>query len=672
MGKIHRLDEHLSNMIAAGEVVERPAGIVKELIENSIDAKATSIEIQIAQGGIDAITISDNGTGMDQEDAELAFERHATSKLREEGDLWCITTMGFRGEALPSIAAVSQVTLRTNNGTQSSEVAIQYGQNKQVRACAIPLGTSIEIRGLFQKTPARFKHLKRPQYEFSLIADIVQKFALAHPEIAFYLAHDGKEVFRSKGSGHLQEVLMQIYGRDLAKGAIAIDQRDLDYHITGYIAQPHQHRATKYYMTLFVNQRMIRSYQLQKAISDAYSAYMPKDRYPIVVLNIDMDAQLVDVNVHPSKWEIRLAKEKQLEKLVYQTLDQALKDHVEVVHVKERQPREKVEMAELEFTYQRDPNLTKLHQEINEGFRDPSKLPALDFDKIRAKMMEPVPEKKPSERTTKAVEAQVKDVALQYPQHSRPNIPKVEYKENEQPISLAKTPISQPVQDKKNGESSAKAREQTQELPKQSEVKETQTPQAKRPAFPQMEVIGQFHNCYIIAQGEAGLYIIDQHAAAERYHYEVIKQAILSGNTDTQPLLLPITLESDAGLIARLSELNEAMAILGIQFELFGNQTLVVRELPLWMQDTKEQEFLQDLVDGWRKEERVDAERLRHLAIATMACHSSIRFHHSLSMDEMKRVIADLASCEQPFHCPHGRPTFICMSEKQLVKEFLR
>lgn len=669
MGNINRLDSHLSNMIAAGEVVERPAGVVKELVENCIDAKATRIEIQITQGGIDSIIITDDGIGMDHEDAKIAFERHATSKLKEEADLWNIHTMGFRGEALPSIAAVSQILLRTNNGEESTEVSIHYGELKEVRPTGTPQGTTIEVRNLFQKTPARFKHLKSPQYEFSLISDIVQKFALSHPEISFYLSHDGKQIFQTKGTNHLQEVLMQIYGRDVAKSAIAISHGDYDYQITGYIAQPNFNRATKYYMTLFINQRMVRNYHLQKAIIDAYSAYMPKDRYPIVVLNIEMDAQLVDVNVHPSKWEIRLSKEKQLEKLIYTALDQALKEELQVVQAEVKKPKEKLEIPEFEFTYERDEKLTKLHKEVNEGFQHPEGLPPLDFAKIKEQMAEPIPEKKHTPPNYEQIEVSpkmVKEPEIQYPQNARPQIPKVEYNDQKKPISIDRTIISQDKSEKNE-----------MKQPLEIEVKEDQKKEeiASAPrnrSLPQMEVIGQFHNSYIIAQGEAGLYIIDQHAAQERYHYEVIRDKILSGNNDTQPLLLPISIETTAVAISQIEEMNKAFSILGIQLEVFGNTTLVVRDLPTWIQDTDEPAFLQDLVDVWIKEGEVNEEKLRHLAIATMACHSSIRFHRSLTMDEMKQVILDLEKCEQPFHCPHGRPTFICMSDAQLVKEFLR
>lgn len=670
MGRIHQLDEHLRNMIAAGEVVERPAGVVKELVENAVDAKATRIEVQITQGGIDSIVIIDDGIGMDAEDAKLAFERHATSKLKEEADLWNIHTMGFRGEALPSIAAVSQVTLKTNNGTEATEVMINFGEKQAARATAAPQGTMIEVRNLFQKTPARFKHLKSPQYEFSLILDMIQKFALAHPEIAFYLSHDGKTAFQSKGNDRLQEVMMQIYGRDVAKGAIAIDASDYDYHISGFAAQPQHHRATKYYMTLFVNHRMIRSYHLQKAIIDAFHAYMPKDRYPIAVLNIEMDTQLVDVNVHPSKWEIRLSKEKQLEKLLYQAIDAALKSKLQIVQADLPKPKEKKpEITELEFTYARDPQLTKLHQEVNEGFTNPKELPPLDFAEISAKMKEPITQKMPKAPVVEMkmqTEAEVEDQPITYPQYSRSNMKKVEYSEKKEAISLDENVISQSESKVSDQETEVK----TAQAPKETMKQEGAKPQNE--CLPSMQVIGQFHQSYILAQGEAGLYIIDQHAAQERYHFEVIKQQILSGNNDTQPMLIPISLEVDSRVKVRLNELNEAMSVLGIQLEEFGNNALILRDLPTWMQQLNEEAFLQDLIDQWLKDEDIDESKLRHLAIATMACHSSIRFHRSLTHAEMQQVIDDLGKCEQPFHCPHGRPTFICITDEQLTKQFLR
>ncbi|WP_288957624.1 DNA mismatch repair endonuclease MutL [uncultured Thomasclavelia sp.] len=658
MARIHQLDEHLSNMIAAGEVVERPSGIVKELVENSIDAKAKHIEIQILQGGIDCITIIDDGCGMDAQDATLAFERHATSKIQAVDDLWKISTMGFRGEALPSIASVSQVTLRTNDGIDSSEVIIYYGTLKSARPCGTPKGTMLEVRNLFQKTPARFKHLKSPQYEFSLISDVVQKFAISHPNIGFELSHDGRSVFKTKGNGNLREVLMQIYGRDGAKTAIELHGQDLDYTIRGYALQPQFQRATKYYVLLYINGRMIRNYHLQKAVMDAYAPYMPKDRYPIAVINMEMDAQLVDVNVHPSKWEIRLSKEKQLEKLLYQTIKAALMQDMEVPNIQARKEnkKEKIEIQELQFTYPCDQEVKKLHTEVNDSF--------VHYDG------------KPKQTITEESNVQVDKVE---PQEAPVEAEKQESVDKKQELSESQSSDTQaPIKDQVIEEVSTTKQAETlfKDIAPIQEVvmKAEQEPASEsiNPSLPQLHVIGQFHNSYILAEGEKGLYIIDQHAAQERYHYEMIQKQILSGVKDTQPLLIPVTVETTISAVSRIDDLNALLEQVGIHFEVFGNTTLLCRELPIWLKDTKEEAFLQDMIDLWQKDDEISLDKLRKHTIATMACHSSIRFHRSLTMEEMKQVILDLGKCEQPFHCPHGRPTLICYEDKDLIHDFER
>ena len=294
MARIRQLDAHLTNMIAAGEVVERPMGVIKELVENAIDAKATRIEIQIAQGGIESMEVTDNGIGMDREDACLCFERHATSKIHSAEDLWAIGTLGFRGEALPSIASVSHLTLLTNNGEESTRVEVRYGQRQSARPYPCNRGTQVSVSGLFQKTPARLKHLKSVPYESSLILDVVQKFALSYPAIAFRLIHDGKEVFRTSGNGSLQEVIAAVYGRQLARQCIEVQGEDMDYRIYGMIALPSQTRASRNYMTVFINERMIRSYRIQKAILAAYQEYIPAERYPLAVLDIRMVKRLAE------------------------------------------------------------------------------------------------------------------------------------------------------------------------------------------------------------------------------------------------------------------------------------------------------------------------------------------------------------------------------------------
>lgn len=691
MGKINRLDEHLSNMIAAGEVVERPMGIVKELVENCIDASASHVEIQILQGGIDTITIIDDGIGMDAEDATLAFERHATSKLKEVNDLWNIHTMGFRGEALPSIASVSHVILRTNNGTDATEVEINYGTLVSAKPCGTPKGTMIEVKNLFQKTPARFKHLKSPQYEFSLISDVVQKFALSHPEIGFVLSHDGRTVFKTRGNGSLLEVLMQIYGRDSAKTAIALDGNDMDYHIGGFIMQPNFNRATKYYMLLYINGRMIRNYHLQKAVMDAYAPYLPKERYPIAIINMEMDAQLVDVNVHPSKWEIRLSKEKQLEKLVYETISNALKEHLQVPKVNvNREKKIKVEMPEMQLTYERDDKVKKLHDEVNESFANPKDVPPLNMEQLKvdiekskeeAHIKYPQPIKRECITETKETETiyKIRD-AVDTKQKQTHNVGikqqpgnevKKEEKEQEKEQEML-TPSTANVEQAFHPHMETSKLEVPKKQVQTMEQSDLIHKKPRNPSLPQLRVIGQFHNCYIIAEGEKGLYIIGQHAAQERYHYEVIRESILAGQNDAQPLLLPITIEASVSAIMQLEDLNKVMEQLGIHLESFGEKTLVCRELPVWMKDVEEAAFLQDMIDIWERDKALSLEKLRKHAIATMACHSSIRFNRSLTMEEMNRVIEDLGKCEQPFHCPHGRPTLICMEEKDLIHDFER
>ncbi len=606
MAKIQKLDAQLANMIAAGEVVERPVGVVKELVENCIDAKAKHIQIHIQQGGLQEINIIDDGIGMSPQDACLAFERHATSKIKDVNDLWNITSMGFRGEALPSIASVSHVVLNTNDGQDSTQVEIAYGKHIHAKSTACNQGTQIVVSNLFQKTPARLKHLKSINYEFSLISDVIQKFAFARSDISFQLYHDDKLVFSSNGRNNIQEVIMNVYGREVAKQAIRVDIKDSDYAIHGYTIQPSVNRASKYYMLLFINQRMVRSYRLQKMILDAYREYLPNDRYPISVIHIDMDAKLVDVNVHPSKWEVRLSKEKQLEELLYKAIAQALQTKIQTVQVQKKQPEVKVEPMRLDITYEPENIATPLVKEVQKEF-------AIHVEPLKS-----------------VVEKEVYDI------------------EEEQEETLV-------IED-------------VQPLVIEKEVRV----EAQNPSLPYMKAIGQIKESYIIAQGDHGMYIIDQHAAQERYRYECIQKQILEGVLDTQDLLIPISIDSTLSMVNRVEELNDLFAQIGIQLDVFGDKSFVLRSIPLWMVQCDEQKVVLDLLEQYQKDESMNVMKLRKHTLASMACHSSIRFHRALSLEEMQGVIEDLKRCVQPFHCPHGRPTFIEFTLKELEKQFLR
>ena len=667
MAKIQQLDAHLTNMIAAGEVVERPMGVIKELVENALDAKATRIEVNINQGGTELMEVIDNGVGMDREDACLCFERHATSKIKTTEDLWAIHTLGFRGEALPSIASVSNLTLLTNNGEDSTRVEIRYGQRQSARPYPCNQGTQITVSGLFQKTPARLKHLKSIPYETSLILDVIQKFALSYPDVAFRLVHDGKEVFRSAGNGSLLEVMAIIYGRDLARQCIEVEGQDFDYTVRGLMALPAQIRASRNYMTVFINRRMIRSYRIQKAILEAYKNYIPQDRYPIVVLDIEMDSHLCDVNVHPSKWEIRLSKEQQLEFLIRDTLTRTLREHMQAPEVmRVETPREKVEMPQLFETPAAVPanQVREDSVEANEWRRQVALMSKQrEREQIAASLSREITQN--PEAAGKAEESAV------LPAEPEALIKKTEVENREG------SPLTTPKPTAKTSSADSLSDQLPKPEPLDPRVQSTEASaealrSVPKQTFPQMQVLAQMHGKYILAQDEHALYIVDQHAAQERVHFEEVQQRFLDQEPLMQELLVPIILEGSASVAARLQEMNELLEPMHIHLENFGQNSLICRQLPAWMSEIDEQAFLQDVLDLWKDGREVRAEDLQRHRLATIACHHSIRFNRVLSLGEMQEVIEQLARCEQPYHCPHGRPTFITITEKQLIKEFQR
>ncbi len=611
MARIKQMNEHLTNMIAAGEVVERPMGIVKECIENSIDAHATRIEVWITQGGIEEIEIADNGMGMDKEDALMAFERHATSKISDVNDLWTIATLGFRGEALPSIASVSSVELRTNNTVDSTRVVIDYGTVSKVEPFGCNPGTEIVIRGIFQKTPARLKHLKSAQYEAALVSDVVQKFALSHPEIAFRLMIDGKETFKTFGTNNLQEVIFAIYGRDVAKNTFEIKGEDFDSKVTGYGVLPSISRVNRNYIHIFINKRMVRSFKLQKAISDAYHQYMADDRYPIAILHIELDEQLIDVNVHPSKWEIRLSKEQQLLLLIQESMKQSLMEAMQIPEIQATTPviKERVEQ-------------TKFFEEKSE-FVAPVPEPVYSYQEIKT-----------------GEKLEVKEAIIEY-----------------DPIQTTNNEIA------KSTENKPQVTQEYKEEPKQEAVKRK---------FPELTVLAQMHGKYILTSSSEGLVIIDQHAAQERYNYERFKKVFETKNADMLDLLVPINIETTTSVVMQLEEVNRIFSEIQIQFEEFSNNSLIVRSIPVWMQGMDETLFLQDCLESLSEEKVLSKAQLNRDRLATQACHHSIRFNRFLTMEEMMQVVKDLENCDQPFHCPHGRPTMITITEAQLVREFKR
>ena len=597
MGKIHQLDTQTANMIAAGEVVERPMGVVKELVENAIDAGSTRITVSVIDGGMTKITVRDNGIGMDSEDALNAFKRHATSKIKGQNDLFDIHTLGFRGEALPSIASVSKVTLTTSDGNDSTRVQIEYGEIKNAGNYPCDEGTEISIEGLFYRTPARLKHLKSGSYENTLIQDVIVKFAFSYPSIAFTFISNDRISFQTTGKGNLLEVIYQAWGREAGENAIAVDFSDYDYHVTGYIVKPSLTRVSRNCMHVFLNGRMVRTFRLYKSILDGYEDFIVKGRNPLVVLNVEMDPQLLDVNVHPSKWEVRISKENQLEYLIKDNIREALKSTILAPVAEVKAAVQKVSVEPIFF-------------DTNSALVTP-------FVAKKEVTVTPVVETKPIET--------IKE-------------------ENIKPV--------------------------IQEEIKEEKIIEEKEIQHEK--LPEMTVIGQLHEKFILCSTEKGLAILDQHACQERVHYEELLQKLDETTPVMMELLVPISILAGNDLVERVDEINASISDMHFQFEPFGRDTFIVRSVPMWMKEIEEERFLQDVIDNFKNDRDSKYARMEKKKIATMACHSSIRFNRALSLDEMKEVVKQLYKCQNPYHCPHGRPTFIILDEKELTKEFLR
>lgn len=679
MGLIHVLDPHLTNMIAAGEVVDRPVNIVKECVENSLDAGAKKIDIEVFEGGISAITITDDGCGMSYDDARAAFRRHATSKIKSEEQLFAIATMGFRGEALPSIASVAKVVCTTCDGNEGTRIEFEYGELKSWDHVDAPQGTRITVSGLFLKTPARFKYLKKPTYEFSVIADTVNRLALAHPEVRFTLSHDKRLVFQTSGRNDRREILYQMFGLVPSKEAVEFSKESDDFKIDGYAMQPSVNRASKNYIYICMNGRTIRSWPITKAVIEGYREYMPKDRYPICYINITTDYQLVDVNVHPNKLEVRISKEEYLSQLIVDTIHELFEEEIQVPQIRAPKPNSEQLEAELLYPTHRQNTNSALQMPLSktkpgypnglepnraEEFFDPQRTEKYENQIFNQKDQDPVFLKETLPDPAKMLIQDQKNEWWNKPQ-SKPtfNTPAQVSKPKEQmDWSQPKSDLRTTAQTKINVDLAPKVGYPTGQEPKHK----------ANEFFLNLKIIGQLKESYILCEGPEGLVIIDQHAAAERANFERIQREFEKPVTVTQPLLVPISLTLSSDLIANIEDLNEKTAFYGLKFHVVGDHTVELLEEPSWMTLVDQQKTLEDLFTWFQQHQIVDVKELRRHMIATCACHSSIRFNHALSMEQMESILEDLVQCDQPYHCPHGRPTVVSMSLKELAKEFER
>ena len=684
MGKINILSAELSNKIAAGEVVERPSSVVKELVENSIDAGSTNIKIIIQEFGIKQIRIIDNGSGISNDDLERAFLRHATSKISADYDLFHIETLGFRGEALASISSVSKVTIKSCSGeAQGKMLILEGGKVVQSEFYAPIKGTDLSVENLFYNTPARLKYLRNPHTEQANITNVIHKFALSYPNISFELHVDGKITFKTYGDGDVHKILSKIYNMSVAKNMIDFSGSNDDYKVYGFISVPEETRASKNYIHIFINGRYIKNYVIQNSIIDAYGTLLMKNRYPLCVINIEMDPILLDVNVHPTKQEVRLSKEAELIRLIKEIIAERLSNYTyipqgmnNVLTKKEKSRIEKLDfLSELDtkFGIEEDAAISKKQLEdkiINED----------DFifgeDNLSSENNISVNDKNENNdnsysRKTNRVKSDLPD--LSYNPHPKDNRnrfgEKPTKKEIENFMNFSKRDEIEYTEDKVIlGSDSELDNNHFDEIKNAKIVQDDET---KVRTLPDLKVLAQIFKTYILSEADNKLYLIDQHAAAERYNYEKLQREFSERKNYKKQMLIPLMFDFSVEEAAEVRNNLEKFEELGIVFEEFGDNSYVVREFPGWIEEDEE-EMIKIIVEKVLKNNNITFNELRNDAIAMASCKMSIKANQILNEVEMNKVISDLYECKNPFTCPHGRPIITKMEKKDLEKMFKR
>jgi DNA mismatch repair protein MutL len=584
MSKIQVMNDDLANKIAAGEVVERCLNVVKELVENSIDAKSSKIRVALKDSGILEITVADDGVGMDEDDATLAFSRHATSKLKSLNDLFHIASLGFRGEALPSIASVSKVELRTSTNDVGTYLYLEGGQLIKKERYPLEKGTTITVKNLFYNTPVRLKYLKSLSTELSLIIDYMNKMALSYPNIKFILENNDKELLNTTGDGNLLKVIYAVYGIDVAKKMIEINGENDDYVISGYVSYPEAAKTSRNVMTTLVNGRVIKNQALNRAILDTYHTYIPKDKYPVIVINVAVDPILVDINIHPQKMDIKFSKLDELLNLVTSLIEKKLKEILLIPHASVRN---------IETIYEVEDSL-------------PLEKPKSIFD----------------DDNDIKIEKEVEEVSFDF-------------------------------------------QDDSEVITNNEVVKEEYR-------IKKMHPLGIIHKTFIVAENEEGMYLIDQHAIAERINYEKFMKELSKENKDTTDLLVPIKLEYPKDEFLKIKEYLDVLKSIGVYLEEFGDHTFLVRRHPTFIYKGREKDSIEKIISILLEKGTFSKEKFIEKTATTLACRLSIKANDYISLEEADYLLETIRTCENPFTCPHGRPTIIAYSNYELEKMFKR
>ena len=623
MPKIRKLSPVLSNQIAAGEVVDRPASVVKELVENSIDAGSRDVDVMVKGSGLDRIKVVDDGSGIERSDVKTAFERHATSKIHNRRDLFQVDSLGFRGEALPSIASVADVTLKTSTGGAGTAIRISGGKLMYVKPAEARRGTTVTVSDLFFNTPARLKYMKSPTTELAKITGIVDRLALGHPKVAFSLVHNRREILRTAGRGNLQQVIGSIYGINKVKKMLPIAGHDLDFKVWGYVSLPELTRASRNYVSVILNGRYVKNLAISNAVIKGYGSKLMVRRYPIAIINVRADPILVDPNVHPSKLTVRISKETALCRLVTSLIMKKLSHRNLIPDVMHRSHAVQPERPR--------PDLKQLNLTLNRASYHRS------IDHPVANRVKPVVIK--NRKTLKS--PRVRKLARS--------------SQNESP----QLPFGNPGSAKPaltHGIKSVLGLHQHH----------------RTSSFPELRYIGQMHGSYLLCEAADGLYIIDQHAAQERVNYEIFRRKIGDVSNDEQDLLVPIVLSYSTSDALRIKARLDTLASVGIKLEPFGEDSFIVHQHPTWFEPGQEKATIEEMIDWVLKNGHLSIAKFRAKTAIMMSCKRAIKANHHLSRQQAVSLIHHLRRAADPYNCPHGRPTLVHFSNYDMQKMFKR
>ncbi len=685
MGRIIILDEGTTNKIAAGEVIEKPASVIKELVENSMDSGAGIISVEIRNGGITYIKISDNGCGIYDDDAEIAFERHATSKIRNASDLEGITSMGFRGEALSSIAAVSSVQLvsRVSGNNQGINVSIRGGRVEDVKPAGCPVGTTITVKDLFYNTPARFKFLKKDSTEAGYISDIISRLALGNPHISFSLTSNGSSVLQTPGNSDQLSTIFSIYGRDTAKGVYPVDYTEGTTRLTGFVGKPEIARSNRNQQSVFVNRRYVRNKTVSSAIDAAYGTFLMKNKYAFAVLNIELNPMLVDINVHPAKTEVKFANEQDIFKAVYNAVYKALIENSGIrtigSEIQQNNPTfifnpERRKDAESEYSQ------TSIQQPI-----------ATQPITIQPIVIKPITTQTINTQSITTQPISIQPITTQpitrQPISIQPaacNLPPScdQPPSYSQPGNLRQSEALEPSGSVKNPEAVIQHEMFAETIaaytPSDPSVMPSSIPKAsgisrKNDKFDpdSFSYIGQAFSTFLVLQDSESLILVDQHAAHERILYEKIKNDHLLHTIPSQMLLSGISIELAPQEMLLLDAEKSFFVELGFEYEVFGNNSVLLRSVPSDTQDNAKvlfREILDLLISGSRRDKAQTTDEV----LFRIACKAAVKANKKLTEQEVRQLLLDLMKMENPFTCPHGRPSMFKVTRHELEKIFKR